>query len=324
MFTYLTLLFYAASVSAHTIFQELYVNGVDQGHEVGIRVPDYDGPITDVTSNDVICNGGINPYHQPMSTTIIPVPAGSQVTAEWHHTLAGADPSDPADPIDASHKGPILAYLAKVPNATQSTVTGLQWFKIYQDGYSNGVWAVDTLIANKGKVSFTIPSCVAAGQYLLRVEIIALHAASSYPGAQLYMECAQIQITGGGSASPATVSFPGAYSGTDPGIKINIYQPLSGYTIPGPSVFSCSGNNTAPAPSSAPALPSTSKAASTVAPGPSTSKVASTSSAAATAPSSGASVAQFGQCGGATYTGPTACASPFTCTALNDYYSQCL
>ena len=45
----------------------------------------------------------------------------------------------------------------------------------------------------------------------------ALHAASSYPGAQLYMECAQLQITGGGSAQPATVSFPGAYQGTDPG-----------------------------------------------------------------------------------------------------------
>lgn len=27
------------------------------------------------------------------------------------------------------------------------------------------------------------------------------------------MECAQLQITGGGSTSPATVSFPGAYSG---------------------------------------------------------------------------------------------------------------
>jgi hypothetical protein len=30
-------------ISAHTIFQELYVNGVDQGHMVGIRAPDYDG-----------------------------------------------------------------------------------------------------------------------------------------------------------------------------------------------------------------------------------------------------------------------------------------
>lgn len=28
------------------------------------------------------------------------------------------------------------------------------------------------------------------------------------------MECAQIEITGGGNTQPATVSFPGAYSGT--------------------------------------------------------------------------------------------------------------
>jgi hypothetical protein len=53
----------------------------------------------DVTSNDVICNGGINPYHTPLPQDIITVPAGAQVTAEWHHTLNGADPSDAADPI---------------------------------------------------------------------------------------------------------------------------------------------------------------------------------------------------------------------------------
>lgn len=46
------------AASAHTIFQELWVNGVAQGHTVGIRVPSYDGPINDVTSNDIICNGG--------------------------------------------------------------------------------------------------------------------------------------------------------------------------------------------------------------------------------------------------------------------------
>ena len=33
----------AASTQAHTIFQELYVNGASQGHLNGIRVPDYDG-----------------------------------------------------------------------------------------------------------------------------------------------------------------------------------------------------------------------------------------------------------------------------------------
>ena len=131
-------------------------------------------PITDVTSNDLICNGGINPYHTPISTDIITVPAGATLTAEWHHTLDGADPSDPADPIDPSHKGPVISYLAKVNNATQTDVTGLQWFKIYEDGYtaSDAQWAVDRLIANKGKVTFTVPSCIEPGQYLLRHEII--------------------------------------------------------------------------------------------------------------------------------------------------------
>lgn len=37
---------------------------------------------------------------------------------------------------------------------------------------SDQSWGVDRLIANKGKVSFTIPSCIEAGQYLLRAEII--------------------------------------------------------------------------------------------------------------------------------------------------------
>jgi hypothetical protein len=77
-------------------------------------------------------------------------------------------------------------------------------------------------------------------RYLLRAEIIALHAASSYPGAQLYMECAQIAVTGGGSGNPATVSFPGAYKGTDPGIKFQLYWPVpTSYAIPGPRPFVC-------------------------------------------------------------------------------------
>lgn len=37
---------------------------------------------------------------------------------------------------------------------------------------SDGSWGVDRLVAAKGKVSFPIPSCIEAGDYLLRVEII--------------------------------------------------------------------------------------------------------------------------------------------------------
>ncbi|KIP03690.1 carbohydrate-binding module family 1 protein [Phlebiopsis gigantea 11061_1 CR5-6] len=307
----------ALSSSAHTIFQEVYVNGVDQGHENGIRVPTYDGPVTDVTSNGLICNGVENPFQTPVSTDIITVAAGATVTAEWHHTLAGADPTDSADPVDPSHKGPVMSYLAQIPDATQTDVTGLKWFKIWEDGLdvSDQTWGVDRMIANKGKVTFTIPSCIPAGQYLLRHEMIALHAANSYPGAQFYLECAQLQITGGGSTQPATVSFPGAYSGTDPGVKINIYQTLSNYTIPGPAVFSCDG-------SSAPSSATASQPVSSSSVVSHSSSVASSSAPAAS--TAAAAAAHYAQCGGIGYTGPTTCASPYACVVSSEYYSQCL
>ncbi|KAL3423002.1 acetyl xylan esterase [Phlyctema vagabunda] len=58
----------------------------------------------------------------------------------------------------------------------------------------------------------------------------------------------------------------------------------------------------------------------TVAPGPTV-----TTTAGGTAPTSGAgTVARYGQCGGQGYSGPTVCVSPYTCTAANAYYSQCL
>ena len=34
--------------------------------------------------------------------------------SQWHHTLNQAA-GDPADPIDASHKGPIISYLCVLP-----------------------------------------------------------------------------------------------------------------------------------------------------------------------------------------------------------------
>jgi cellulase len=78
-----------------------------------------------------------------------------------------------------------MVYIA--PTDTGSSGDG--WVKLYEDGYdsSTDTWAVTTLIANKGKHSITIPD-IAAGTYLLRGEIIALHEASSVGGAQFYME----------------------------------------------------------------------------------------------------------------------------------------
>ncbi|KAL2023723.1 hypothetical protein VTK56DRAFT_1437 [Thermocarpiscus australiensis] len=231
----LHLLAAASAVSAHTIFVQLEA---DQRYPVSyaIRDPSYDGPITDVNSNDLACNGGPNPT-QP-SPYIITVQAGTTVKAIWRHTLT----SGPDDVLDASHKGPTLAYLKKVDNALTDTGIGGGWFKIQEDGYSNGQWATSKVIANGGLHYIDIPACIAPGQYLLRAEMIALHAAGSVGGAQLYMECAQINIVGAsGSARPQTYSIPGIYKATDPGLLINIYTmtPTSTYTIPGPPLFKC-------------------------------------------------------------------------------------
>ncbi|KZV68271.1 carbohydrate-binding module family 1 protein [Peniophora sp. CONT] len=69
-------------------------------------------------------------------------------------------------------------------------------------------------------------------------------------------------------------------------------------------------------PSSSSTVPTTTSVAPTT--------VAATSSSAAAVSTATSSVGQYYQCGGVGYTGATTCASPYTCVAQNDYYSQCL
>lgn len=46
--------------------------------------------------------------------------------------------------------------------------------------------------------------------------------------------------TRAGAFSPEYVSFPGAYKGTDPGVKFQMYWPKpTNYTIPGPRPLVC-------------------------------------------------------------------------------------
>ncbi|CZR58619.1 probable acetyl xylan esterase (Axe1) [Phialocephala subalpina] len=55
-----------------------------------------------------------------------------------------------------------------------------------------------------------------------------------------------------------------------------------------------------------------------------TSAASSTGTAGSGSGSGSGTVAHWGQCGGAGWTGATVCASGYTCTAANAYYSQCL
>ncbi|KAK3684155.1 glycoside hydrolase [Podospora appendiculata] len=159
------------------------------------------------------------------------VTAGSSVTY-------GASPS-------IYHPGPMQFYLARVPDGQDVSTwkgDGAVWFKVYHEQPNFGA---QLTWPSNGKSSFTvpIPKCIKSGFYLLRGEHIGLHVAQSSGGAQFYISCAQIGVTGGGNTEPSSeykVSFPGAYKASDPGILININYPIpTSYKNPGPAVFSC-------------------------------------------------------------------------------------
>lgn len=249
-YSFVSALALAASVNAHAIMQRIKVDGTDQGSLVGLRAPSTNNPVQDVTSDDLICGAD-----DSSATKVIEIAAGSSVAAGWAHVLGGPQGSSDSDnPIASSHKGPTQVYLAKVDDAATAAKTDLKWFKIASDGVtSDGTWGVDDMIANVdsdgfGWQKFTMPECIAAGQYLMKVELLALHSASSEGGAQFYGSCAQIKVTGSGSYSGATadeISFPGGYTADDAGILANIYDTsiYSTYKAPGPDVITCGASS---------------------------------------------------------------------------------
>ncbi|KAF8954535.1 glycosyl hydrolase family 61-domain-containing protein [Flammula alnicola] len=339
---------FVASVSAHATFQEFWINGVDAGSSC-VRLPTSNNPVTSVTTNDIACNIA------GTSAGVCPVNAGDTVTVEMHQ-----QPNDrtcATEAIGGAHYGPINIYLAPVSDATTAVGSSASWFKIAEMGLVSDnpdYWATEVLNDNCGHFTFKIPSDVAPGNYLLRAEVIALHVASSVGGAQFYMSCFQINIAGSGSAKPAGVSFPGAYSATDPGILINIYQTLTTYAIPGPAPYEIASPavaatawpttatwNTALQPSTVPTVVPGAPGTTVVGPpttpvGPTTTPTVIKTTPPITTPTTiqtpvppptttpvAGGAALYGQCGGIGWTGPTACAQG-TCQATNAYYSQCL
>ena len=189
------------------------------------------------------------------------VAAGSTIDIQWG-----------TDVWPESHHGPVLDYLAKCSGDDCSSVSAadLSFFKIAEAGLNDGStapgqWASDDLIAAGGTWKVTIPASLAPGQYVLRHEIIALHSAGDANGAQNYPQCFNLEVTGGGSASPAGVTADQLYTPTDAGIQVSIYTAPLTYEIPGPAVWDGassgdsgpapggSSSDAAPAPTSAPA-----------------------------------------------------------------------
>jgi cellulase len=286
MFTKTAIFLAAANLAAaHTTFQSFVIDGKDQGQHFAVEVPSNgNNPILDVTDAAMVCNGG-----KP-TTDSVEVAAGSSIGFQWHHNDPATVSGDSDEPIAASHKGPVMVYIAKAEGNGEGAV----WQKIYEDGLTGTTWGVDTFIKNKGLITIDLPN-LEPGDYLIRPEMIGLHEATTQGKAQFYNGCGAIKITGSGTLSlPAEgTDMTKAYKATEAGVMFNIYGGETSYPIPGPKVWTGAGSGSAPSTPSTTASPASSAApTSSAAPSRTATPVASSAPAAssvAAAPSATAS-----------------------------------
>ncbi|KAI5860063.1 glycoside hydrolase family 61 protein [Durotheca rogersii] len=223
----LSLLALAGTAQAHYRFSKLIVGGVAEAAEwTAVRMTknyQSNAGVTDVNSADMRC------YQMRAGTHTATVAAGSVLGFVANAAV--------------THFGPVQFYMARAPDGADLNTwdpAGNVWFKVASIsavpplGSGESTWPA----YNKKEVSFTIPKSVPSGNYLVRVESIALHQAQSVGGAQIYLSCAQVQVTGGGAGKPGPlVAFPGAYRANDPGLLWSYYPIATSYTAPGPAVW---------------------------------------------------------------------------------------
>lgn len=222
-FAITALLAAASCANAHYIFWQFTAGSTTYSPYQYVRYnTNYNSPVIDLTSNDLRCN--VNGQTLGNTSTVA-VKAGSSFT----FTLNTA----------VYHQGPISIYMSKAPSTAAQYLGDGGWFKTADFGPTfNGGTATWPM---RDTYTSTIPSCLAPGEYLLRIQSLAIH--NPYPGGipQFYISCAQVSVSGASTTKTptATVSIPGAFKSTDPGYTANIYSNFNSYTIPGPSVFSC-------------------------------------------------------------------------------------
>ncbi|KAK1224237.1 hypothetical protein PQX77_012859 [Marasmius sp. AFHP31] len=207
----LTAVLVAQTAFGHYVFDTVIYG--NQQSTAAIRRPISNGPVEDVTSNNMRCNVNPTPATQTVS-----VAAGSTIGFKI----------EPNNYI--GHPGPGAIYLGKAPSTAASwDGSGANWFKIAEWGARFDPQFEFIIPMNETQLTTTIPASVPAGEYLARVEHLALHQGGQ---PQWYISCAQIKITGGGNANPTKVSIPGYVAKDDPGITINIWWPTpTAYTV---------------------------------------------------------------------------------------------
>ncbi|KEY66401.1 hypothetical protein S7711_05835 [Stachybotrys chartarum IBT 7711] len=193
--------------------------------------PDYN-PTLSTSDAKLRCNGGRS---ATLSATARPGDSVTAIWQQWTHS-----------------QGPVLVWMYRCAGAFSSCDgSGAGWFKIDEGGFhGDGVrvfldsenpsgWDIARLVGSNRQWNSTIPAGLAPGNYLIRHELIALHQANS---PQFYPECAQIVITGSGTAQPGAsymAAIPGYASQNDANIRvpINDHSIPQTYVVPGPPVY---------------------------------------------------------------------------------------
>ncbi|KAF2644496.1 hypothetical protein P280DRAFT_358226, partial [Massarina eburnea CBS 473.64] len=185
---------------------------LDNGYVGGDRST-YDSP-------DIICH-----KNAENSNTTATVKAGGSLAFQW---TTWPD----------SHMGPVITYAANCGGDCGSVdKTELKWVKVDASGYEDGKWAAIEMISNNNTYEMTVPSTLAAGKYVFRHEIIALHGAGSLNGAQNYPQCVNVEITGSGTDNPEGTLGEALYTADEDGILFNPYATTITYNIPGPALY---------------------------------------------------------------------------------------
>ncbi|KAF8993255.1 glycosyl hydrolase family 61-domain-containing protein, partial [Cyathus striatus] len=182
-----------------------------------IRQPLDVVPVHDYLSNDIRCN------EKPTDATeTITVSAGEEIGFSLQWTTL-------------YHQGPVAIYLGNAPGKTSDwDGSGKRWFKIAEWGLAT-YHPFSFSSHEKDTFTTTIPKDTPSGEYLVRIEQIALHLTGS---PEFFISCAQIKVINGGKGNPSKVSIPGYIPHNDESIMVNIYPPYpTSYTCPGPSVW---------------------------------------------------------------------------------------
>ncbi|GJJ15136.1 hypothetical protein Clacol_009411 [Clathrus columnatus] len=203
----------ATLVASHYTFPDFIMSGeVTSDWEYVRETANHysNAPVTDVTSDEFRCYE-LDLVNTAGETSIATVTAGETVGFQANGPIY--------------HPGYLDVYMSAASPAANSEEagTGQTWFKVWQDApvFTDGqlVFPSQTM----DQFTFTIPKSLPSGEYLIRGEQIALHVAETFGGAQFYIGCAQVTVTGGGSGKPGPlVSIPGVYTGYEPGILINM------------------------------------------------------------------------------------------------------